>query len=151
MCRLCVRYVLLLVTSVCFSVKLNNATPWSLILRQASIYMRTTAVRRHRNVFDQRNETEAIWLVFCKWHFQIYFNKKTNLIKSLNNLRDQWVNPLRKTADCQYCVSWWPLAGSQVISRQHIDPNWLTHRGRVTHICVSNLTIIGSDNGLSPG
>ena len=28
---------------------------------------------------------------------------------------------------------------------------WLTHRGRVTHICVSDLTIIGSDNGLSPG
>ena len=27
----------------------------------------------------------------------------------------------------------------------------LIHWGRVTHICVSNLTIIGSDNGLSPG
>ena len=27
----------------------------------------------------------------------------------------------------------------------------LTHLGRVTHICVSKLTIIGSDNGLSPG
>ena len=27
----------------------------------------------------------------------------------------------------------------------------LTHRGRVTHICISKLTIIGSDNGLSPG
>ena len=27
----------------------------------------------------------------------------------------------------------------------------LTHGGRVTHICVGNLTIIGSDNGLSPG
>ena len=26
-----------------------------------------------------------------------------------------------------------------------------THRGLVAHICVSNLTIIGSDNGLSPG
>ena len=26
----------------------------------------------------------------------------------------------------------------------------LTHWGRVTHICVSNLNIIGSDNGLSP-
>ena len=25
----------------------------------------------------------------------------------------------------------------------------LTHLGRVTHICVSNLTIIGSDNSLS--
>ena len=27
----------------------------------------------------------------------------------------------------------------------------LTHWGRVTHICVGNLTIIGSDNGLSSG
>ena len=27
----------------------------------------------------------------------------------------------------------------------------LTHWGRVTHICVSKLTIIGADNGLSPG
>ena len=27
----------------------------------------------------------------------------------------------------------------------------LTHWGRVTHICISELTIIGSDNGLSPG
>ena len=29
--------------------------------------------------------------------------------------------------------------------------NLLTHWGRVTHICVSKLTSIGSDNGLSPG
>ena len=28
---------------------------------------------------------------------------------------------------------------------------FLTHWGRVTHICVVKLTIIGSDNGLSPG
>ena len=27
----------------------------------------------------------------------------------------------------------------------------LTHWGQVKHICISNLTIIGSDNGLSPG
>ena len=27
----------------------------------------------------------------------------------------------------------------------------LTHWSRVTHICVGNLTIIGLDNGLSPG
>ena len=27
----------------------------------------------------------------------------------------------------------------------------LTHWGRLTHICVVELTIIGSDNGLSPG
>ena len=29
--------------------------------------------------------------------------------------------------------------------------NVLTHWSRVTHLCVGNLTIIGSDNGLSPG
>ena len=28
---------------------------------------------------------------------------------------------------------------------------WLTHWGRVTHICVGKLTIIASDNGLWPG
>ena len=27
---------------------------------------------------------------------------------------------------------------------------WLTHWGRMTHICVSKLNTIGSDNGLSP-
>ena len=29
--------------------------------------------------------------------------------------------------------------------------SWLTHWGRVTHICVSKVTIIGSDNSLLPG
>ena len=34
-----------------------------------------------------------------------------------------------------------------------LESGWvfLTHLGRVTHICVTKLTIIGSDNGLSPG
>ena len=32
---------------------------------------------------------------------------------------------------------------------EHVE--MLTHWGRVTHICVSKLTIIGSDNGLSSG
>ena len=37
---------------------------------------------------------------------------------------------------------------------QHLierNPRSLTHWGRVTHICVSKLTSVGSDNGLSPG
>ena len=49
-----------------------------------------------------------------------------------------------------------PLAKSLVtVSCQSNDTSpincILTHWGRVTHICVGNLTIIGSDNGLSPG
>ena len=33
----------------------------------------------------------------------------------------------------------------------YLSLNVLTHWGRVMHICVGDLTIIGSDNGLSPG
>ena len=40
------------------------------------------------------------------------------------------------------CGKWWSFCPSL---------NVLTHWGRVTHICVSNQTNIGSDNGLSPG
>ena len=41
-----------------------------------------------------------------------------------------------------------PRVSNSFVGRQKWLP--LTHRGRVTHICVSKLTIIGSDNGLSP-
>ena len=33
----------------------------------------------------------------------------------------------------------------------HLDGGTFTHWGRVTHICVGNLTTISSDNGLLPG
>ena len=38
-----------------------------------------------------------------------------------------------------------------ILFRVQLCLNALTHWGRVTHICVSKLTIIGSDNGLSLG
>ena len=37
------------------------------------------------------------------------------------------------------------------LKRHQLHFALLTHWGRVTHICVSNVIIIGSDNGLSPG
>ena len=43
---------------------------------------------------------------------------------------------------------------NQLTHTQRCKPatiKYLTHRGRVTHICVSRLTIISSDNGLPPG
>ena len=36
------------------------------------------------------------------------------------------------------------------IPQKKLCTQLLTHWGRVTHICVGNLAIIGSDNGLSP-
>ena len=45
------------------------------------------------------------------------------------------------------------MIGCQLCFRlvSHVRKPWLTHWGRVTHIFVGNLTIIGSDNGLLPG
>ena len=48
---------------------------------------------------------------------------------------------------CQMCTTS-PDAGCLLQCSQFHE---LTHWGRVTHICISKLTIVGSDNGLSPG
>ena len=80
----------------------------------------------------------------------------------LNELMDWWYQ------EPGHHQAWyWPLSFSlQMPGIDNIlknlvvqSPTWrqisccppLTHWGRVTHICVSKLTIIGSDNGLSPG
>ena len=49
-------------------------------------------------------------------------------------------------------TSWNETEHDDVMTRKSLKQvSVLTHWGRVTHICVSELTIIGSDNGLSPG
>ena len=48
---------------------------------------------------------------------------------------------------CLACYNW----NSRRITYLYNPILHLTHWGRVTHICVSKLTIIGSDNGFSPG
>ena len=40
---------------------------------------------------------------------------------------------------------------AEILQMTFLNCTFLTHWGRVTHICVSKLTIIGSDNGLWPG
>ena len=45
----------------------------------------------------------------------------------------------------------WQTILSNAFSRIKTYEFRLTHWGRVTHICIGKLTIIGSDNGLSPG
>ena len=49
-------------------------------------------------------------------------------------------------------LSWfWFIWAGSLLVRNLIPCQGVTHWGRVTHICVGKLTIIGSDNGLSPG
>ena len=48
-------------------------------------------------------------------------------------------------------MAWCCQATSHYFITRPQQVNTLTHWGRMTHICISKLTIIGSDNGLSPG
>ena len=52
------------------------------------------------------------------------------------------INQIKLTQD--WSTRLWPVGPWKVYT-------FFNHWGRVTHICVSKLTIIGSDNGLSPG
>ena len=58
--------------------------------------------------------------------------------------------PAQRASNAEKVSIWWRHHGYHARKIQHIKGS-LTHWGRVTHICVGNLTIIGSDNGLSPG
>ena len=63
-------------------------------------------------------------------------------------LRSIWCNKM----DCQFIRRHWSHINTlpSAVLFCFLIP-LLNHWGRVTHICVGGLTIIGSDNGLSPG
>ena len=50
---------------------------------------------------------------------------------------------------CMECIIFY-YSGNKITTTK-MGKSVLTHWGRVTHICVSKLTIIGSEKGLSPG
>ena len=72
-----------------------------------------------------------------------------------------WVAMLRSVVvsgrKCKMPTHWyqtyWPRSVMWMLTCEWIDQHLslLTHWGRVTHLCVGNLTIIDSDNGLLPG
>ena len=54
---------------------------------------------------------------------------------------------------CFKCLEWTFLfhRENSPVTQTTPEPSLLTHWGRVTHRCISDLTSIGSDNGFSPG
>ena len=52
--------------------------------------------------------------------------------------------------ECDFNNITYTSLSKQFSTTENLTEN-LTHWGRVTHICFSIITIIGSDNGLSPG
>ena len=56
--------------------------------------------------------------------------------------------PAQRTSNAENVSIWWR---HHVLHMLPTCSDGFTHWGRVTHICISKLTGIGSDNGLSPG
>ena len=89
-------------------------------------------------------------------------NKRNNIYKIQNRhcvgeimgwlLGVIWIKPLiMPSSSLMFSVSNLSQNNCLRVGLHSHMTSFLTHRGRVTHICVSKLTIIGSDNGLSPG
>ena len=73
----------------------------------------------------------------------------TGVIQTIHHYLQQWLSLL--TLICVYRRRWIKEPDESIVTLIYLHPQKLTHWGRVTHICVDKLTIIGSDNGLSPG
>ena len=87
-------------------------------------------------------------LYYLPFKCRIQLKNKTN--KNLPACANATLNDLLYVLGIETACSHAPssIVGTNLSST---DLNCLTHWGRVTHICVVKLTIIGSDNGLSPG
>ena len=81
-------------------------------------------------------------------------------IQQWNSTMDSpFTGPIMRRFDVSFTVSLNKLVSKRLpmiwdalpLMWYHCDVIHLIHWGRVTHTCVSELTIIGSDNGLSPG
>ena len=86
------------------------------------------------------------WQTVCRRYFQTHLLVR-KLLHYDTNFTDVsgWTQAVIWTNEGRVC---WRI---YVSLATRSDRQYLTHWGRVTHICVGELTIIGSDNGLSPG
>ena len=89
----------------------------------------------------------------CMWNHQqlnCLFSSLFRLSNKERNIKALHHLPFMRGIS-YWAVRWKMKINNGVIRKLMSSYQWLTHWGRVTHICVSKLTIIGSDNGLSPG
>ena len=152
---------ILLNENICISNKISlKYVCWGLWQHWFRLWLGTEQATRHylnqwwahlqRHVcVTQLQWVDSFWPSGNIWH-------QTSMSRWLDNC----LSPVRYRA-----IAWsngdllsvWPLGTRKCVWKcclpngHFVHVSLLTHWGRVTHICVSELTIIGSDNGLSPG
>ena len=114
------------------------------------------------NFYVQSTSTISKSLLILHLYISTHKLRPLNFHSCLN---DAWMDRM-KIWKCDLMNHQNPNQGRQITRTNLIDilrspsylfiatstlPECLTHWGRVTHICANKLTIIGSDNGLSPG
>ena len=96
----------------------------------------------------------------CEYNVRTFVKKSFRLHLSRNVYYIQWKKNgdiyIHVTSNHSQCVTTIHEIGYKckyiiTIIRSQLQQCHLTHWGRVTHICVDNLTIIDPDNGLLPG
>ena len=93
------------------------------------------------------------YICVCSYTFpHVAKYTRQNALFFVMTVFSNWLQLRKKRYEFGAVVTWLsmiqhaaPQCLEQVINQR------LTHWGRVTHICVSDLITIGSDNGLSPG
>ena len=117
----------LLKTAAKMSLALENMYTWQLLLQ------------RPFGIWIQHfSETER-WIIS---------NQSAFLLRFMANSCIQHMQYVPSGEETRVAKWWFPKNISKDKKKRN---SFLTRWGRVTHICVSKLTIIGSDNGLSPG
>ena len=91
-------------------------------------------------------------LALSRWQVITWTNDDRSL-SHICGTRPQWFNLLVNVTYSKYLTYplYYNLTHPLLATQKSYPLYYLTHWGRLTHICVSKLAIIGSDNGLSPG
>ena len=131
---------------------------WTLI---SNVTERLLILILHSLLSKHWDYTHVIETAKIKTH--LHQNAREELVKKTNKLmyvlrNPKWCKDYQTTGHttsllCDNSVIFLHMPfqhSTKVLPSKHTQPI-LTHWGRVTHICVSKLSILGSDNGLSPG
>ena len=107
-----------------------------------------------------RSMCPGMYSAILAWMYFRYYFSRQNRVNALQELFS-WQNSMNTLQELFPWQTVWNHF-KNYFSQQNTSNKWgrdrpreryqlFTRRGRETHICVGNLTIIGSDNGLSPG
>ena len=123
----------------------SKTSKWIIVLLHPDLRSKKNEKRPNRLISYPRGQIISPWRNWCHLRISVTF---VSLVFNI----EYWILLLNFNSTEQpnflWCSSCWD---ERLVPNQRQTITELTHWGLATHICVGKLTIIGSDNGLSPG